>query len=117
MFKIEKDGLTLEAIAKTEKDTSETLTAANKEREMVRDIKKRERDVKVAEASARRSARPVEASARRSDAQPAPAPAYDPVLDVVPQQAPLDPLAAKLAFEQTGDRSYLKLMRQLRRSK
>ncbi len=116
VFKVEKDGLTVDAIAKAEKDSAEALAAANRERELQDQIKRGERQVKAAEASARRTAKATEASASRSDV--APAPVYDPVLDVVPQVPAVDPqIAAKIAFEQTGDRAYLKLLRQLRRSR
>lgn len=118
VFKVEKDGLTVDTIAKAEKDSAEALAAANRERQLQAEIKKGERQVRAAEASARRSARPAEASASRRDVAPAPAPTYDPVLDVAQQLPVVDPqVAAKLAFEQTGDRAYLKLMRQLRRSR
>ena len=40
VFKVEKDGLTLDSIAKSEKDNSEALAAANREREMLQDIKR-----------------------------------------------------------------------------
>jgi hypothetical protein len=114
VFSVEKDDLTVDAITAAEKDAAEALAAANRERELQQEIARKERELRLAERAAKRSAQPAEASAR--PVAPAPAPAYDPVLDVVPP-AGLAELqrAARIAFEQTGDRAYLRELRRLRR--
>jgi hypothetical protein len=116
VFKVEKDDLSLDAIVKAEKDSADALAAANRERELQQQIASKEREIKLAEAASRRAAaRPVEASAPA--VVPATAPAqYDPVLDIAPPtNLPELQRAARMAFEQTRDRAYLKELRQLRR--
>lgn len=114
VFKIEKDGLTVDAIVKVEKDAAAVLATADRERQLLQEVARKEREIRVAEASARRgSARPAEASAPRRDA----APAYDPVVDAIVPAAGDPVLAAKLAWEQTGDRRWLVEMRRLRRAR
>ncbi|MFY9343103.1 MAG: hypothetical protein WAT39_11470 [Planctomycetota bacterium] len=111
VFKVEKDGLTVDAIAKAEKAAAETLALANKERQLKQAVAKKEREVQVAEATARKGgAKPVEASAKKATA-PA---GFDPVIDR--STGPVDDLrSAQLAFEATRDRDYLRALRQLRR--
>lgn len=114
VFKIEKDGLTVDAIVKAEKDAAAALLTADRERQLLQEVARKEREIKVAEASAQRgAARPAEASAPRRDA----APAYDPVVDALVPAAGDAVLAAKLAWEQTGDRRWLVEMRRLRRAR
>ncbi len=116
VFKVEKDDLSLDAIVKAETDGAEALAAADRERVLQQEIARKEREIRLTEAATRRaSARPAEASAPA--AAPAAAPVFDPVLDVAPVPATLAELqrAARLAFEQTGDRAYLRELRQLRR--
>lgn len=113
VFKVEKDGLTVEAIAKAEKDAAETLALANRERELQQQIARKERDVKAAEAAARkRDVKPAEASLRAAD-EPV---AFDPVLGGLPAMNRGDLVREmRLAYDQTGNRDYLRALRQLRR--
>jgi hypothetical protein len=117
VVKVEKDGLTVEQIGQSEKAAADGLAAADKERALQQDIARKERELRAAEASAKKSAAvPADASARVGGAAPAAA-EFDPVLGVAPA-APgaLDLLrATQAAYELTGDRAYLRALRQLRR--
>lgn len=114
VFKVEKDGLTIDAIVKAEKDSADALALANKERELHQEIARKEREIRA-----------VEAASRKGAAQPAEAPqpegaapvAFDPVLGVAPAAMGRAGLLreAKVAYEQTGDRAWLRTLRQLRR--
>ncbi|MFT4512273.1 MAG: hypothetical protein ACI89X_002115 [Planctomycetota bacterium] len=116
VFKIEKDGLTLDAIVKAETDSKKSGQQANEDRRTVQASQKRMRDVRIAEASASRSGRPVEAAVSRS-AAPAVTDGFDPVLGVAggynSQYAMMRD--AQVAWSLTKDRRYLQLLRQLRR--
>ncbi len=115
VFKIEKDALTLDAIIKAEQAAKKTGELANEERRLTQTIQRRERDVQIAEASARRSARPVDAVVSRS----APTiPAFDPVLGIAGSgfaSHQLQMANARATWKLTRNRRYLKLLRQLRR--
>lgn len=115
VFKIEKDGLSLDGIVKAEGDGKAAGERANEERRLAQETARVNRDVRIAEASARRRARAVEADApRRASAQPQ---GFDPVLGVATganQDADLM-RDAQIAWSLTKDRRYLKLLRQLRR--
>lgn len=116
VFKVEKDGLSVDAIVKIERDGKQKRDAAEQERRLTQEIQRKEREVHAAEASARRS----DAGAAEANAPAATrvqAPAFDPVLGVVPAQLSTGDLRrdVRLAWELTKDRRYLTLMRQLRR--
>lgn len=115
VFKIEKDGLTVDAIVKAEGDSQEALAQADRERRLAQDVARTERQIRVAEASARRAARAVEADTGALDEAPAPA-GFDPVLGVAARDGQYALMRdAQLAWTLTKDRRYLKLLRQLRR--
>jgi hypothetical protein len=107
VFKVEKDGLKLDDIVKAEKGAAEALALANQERALQQQVAKKEREVRAAEASLKKSDQP--AAQKAADA------GYDPV---VRRAAPRPDLVqeALLAYEQTGDRAYLRAARQLRRA-
>ena len=116
VVKIEKDDLTVAAIAEAEAAARPELERADEERRLALEIERRERDIRIAEAAARRTAQAVEASAggpvRVVEAS------FDPVLGVATNvgtsQAELL-RDAQIAWTLTKDRRYLKLLRQLRR--
>jgi hypothetical protein len=116
VFRVDKDGLTVDAIVKAETDAAKTSQAADQERQMAQAAERRAAQVKAVEAAARReAAAPAEASA------PAPAPveAYDPIVDVVPSRAGISGAELvrdlTLAYEVTRNRFYLKPLRIARR--
>jgi hypothetical protein len=117
VFKVEKDGMTLDAIVKAEGDAAKPNQAADQERQMAQAADRRAAQVKAVEAAAHRgSATPVEAAA------PAPAAAeavYDPVLDVIPARQGVNAVELvrdlTLAHEVTGRRDVLKALRIARR--
>lgn len=115
VFKVEKDGLTLDAIVKAEKDGKESGEQANQERRTAQANAKRMRDVRIAEASARRSAEAVEASADVGQASQGSG--FDPVLGVATGYDSMAAMLhdAQIAWSLTKDRRYLRLLRQLRR--
>jgi len=115
VVRVEKDGLTLEAIAQQEAEHLKASAAAEHEA----------RQARAAEASAHAEhQRPVDATA---NAQPAPQPApveesglvYDPTLHVLRpvRGIPTPELRRELelAYQQTGDREIIKILRILRR--
>ena len=118
VFRVDKDGLTLDGIVKAETDKAAANQAADQERQMAQAADRRAAQVKAVEASARRdAATPVEAAA------PVPAPIdvpFDPVIDVVPSPTVVSHAQLlrdlKLAHEVTGDRSFLKQLRIERRA-
>ncbi|MBL9079322.1 MAG: hypothetical protein JNL08_17605 [Planctomycetes bacterium] len=124
VFKIEKDDLSVDAIVELEKKQAEQLAAANREREMAQAADRRAREVRALEATVRK----VDAAAR-TEPQPAAAPApadtvpvprFDPVVGVTrPGDAAMSQpellRELQLAWTLTRDRSYLKLLRQVRR--
>jgi hypothetical protein len=115
VYKIEKDALSLDNIVAAEKDAAAAGEQANEERRLTQEIRRREREIRVAEASARRSARAVDASVTP---EPLPAPVFDPVLGVFGDGGASDQelmIEAQIGWERTHDRRYLKLLRQLRR--
>jgi hypothetical protein len=115
VFKVEKDDLSVDTIVKREKDNAEAIARADKERQDAQRVARMEREVKAVEAAAKRVARAADASAKAEPA-PAPEPAFDPVLGAAP--AAVDAVtAARRAYEQTGDRAYLRELRQLRRAR
>ncbi|MBL8754122.1 MAG: hypothetical protein JNK15_12550 [Planctomycetes bacterium] len=107
VFKVEKDGLKLDTIVKAEKDAAEALALANQERALQQQVAKKEREVRAAEASMRKSDKVAGAKAADAD--------FDPVLRRAAPRADLV-REAMAAYEQTGDRAYLKAARQLRRA-
>ena len=116
VFKIEKDGLTLDSIVKAEKDAAEALAAANRERELTQATARKAREIQVLEAAARRGGRAVDAALPPASVDQGPV--FDPVLGVVRTGglSQGDLLAdAQLAYELTKDRRYLRVVRQLRR--
>lgn len=108
VFQVEKDGLTLDAIVKAEKDAAEALALANQERGLQAAVTKKEREVRAAEASARKS----DTKATEGKAVEA---GFDPVVDRAPSRTDLV-RDAMLAYESTRDRAYLRAARQLRRA-
>ena len=110
VFKIEKDGLSLEAISKAEQDSAEQLANQNRERQLAQQAAGKGREIRVLEAASRRQAQAVAASA--------PVDGFDPVIGVNrgPAIVQADLIAdAQLAYEMTRDRRYLRVLRQLRR--
>jgi len=108
VFKVEKDGLTLEKILETEKQNSAKLAASHAERKAAPAAGPRRRDVSAAEASAQRPA---------ADG-PVDAPVFDatvgralPVVSDAQLQRDLH-----AAWKATRDRSYLVALRQQRRA-
>lgn len=116
VVRVEKDDLTVEAIAKMEADAAEALAQADAERRMRQSAATARRDVAAAEASIGR-AEAVEDRASAPASAPLPAPGFDPVLRAMRTNATKQQLVreATLAFAQTGDRDLRRLMRQLRR--
>lgn len=113
--KIEKDGLTVDAIVDQERARTEALAKADAER--------RARQAAVRDAADR--ARPagrghaVEASLRPAEVAPAPAPSFDPVIGALRPATELSDRELlrelELAYEVTRDPRYIKLVRKLRR--
>lgn len=114
VFKVEKDGLTIDAIVKAEKDSAEALALANKERELHQEIARKEREIRAVEAAARKGAAQPAAAPQPEVTAPA---EFDPVLGVATGAMGRAGLLreAKLAYERTGDRAWLRALRQLRR--
>ncbi len=117
VFKVEKDGLTLEALVNAEKELADKQVSANREREQEQTAARKARGIQVLEAATRRTrAEVVEAQTR--GAAPAAQPFFDPVVGAArgglgPQQDLM--VDAQLAWQMTHDPRYLKLLRQLRR--
>ena len=116
VVRVDKDGMTVDAIAKAEADAAKANQAADQERQMAQAAERRAAQVKAVEAAARREATPVEAAA------PAPAPieaAYDPVVDVIPTRAGVTHAELlrdlTLGYELTGRRDILQALRVARR--
>jgi hypothetical protein len=113
VVRVDKDDLTVEAIAKMEADAAAALAKANEERELSQQIARTTLDVAVADAAARRDG-PV--------APPAPAQApvapFDPVLGAIRfagvSKAQLI-REATLRFRQTRSAADRRLMREVRR--
>jgi hypothetical protein len=126
VFKIEKDGLSVDDIVKTEKDQAEALAAADRERQMAQAAARREREVRAVEAAVRRDERRAAAEAAASAATEIPVepisttePSFDPVVDAL-RMTVQDPMTAmmrdlKTAWNETRDRDYLKMLRRMRR--
>jgi hypothetical protein len=116
VWKIEKDDLSIDAIVKTEQDQADQLAAADRERQMAQAAARRARDVRAVEASASKA---VDAAARATEPAVEPQPQFDPVVGVVPEVGTMNQPALlrelQLAWNLTHDRSYLKLLRQVRR--
>ncbi len=111
VVRVEKDDLTVEAIAKAEADAKDALAAADAERAQRQAENKLLRDVAVAEASV-----------RKADAAPSPAPALSALPFVPALGFPRAGMSkrdlvreASLAYQATRDRDLLRVMRQLRR--
>lgn len=113
VFKVEKDGLSLDDIAKAEQKAADASAAAERERLMAQAAAARAAKVKVAEASAGRS----EAKAVDAAEMKVPAPAgFDPVVRRTTGTPQSDLVRdAQVAWSLTKDRRYLKILRQLRR--
>jgi hypothetical protein len=116
VFKIEKDDLTLDAIIKAETDSKEIGRAANDSRRESQQSQQRIRAVRIANFSARRRGKAVEASSNRIDATVT-TKSFDPVLGAASGNNSQYEMMrdAQVAWSQTKDRRYLKLLRQLRR--
>lgn len=113
VHKIEKDGLSLDAIVKAERDAKEKLATADRERELEQSAARKAREIQVLEAAARRGGRATEAVVAPSAVD---GPVFDPVVGVVRGASTSDLLAdAQIAYELTKDRRYLRVIRQLRR--
>ncbi|HEX6810967.1 MAG TPA: hypothetical protein VF384_05015 [Planctomycetota bacterium] len=116
VFRIEKDGLTLDAVVKAEADAAKVNAAADQERQMAQTAERRANQAKAMEAAARRTDAPVEPA----PAATAPEVPYDPVLDVIPSRGAGSQAALmrelRHAFEVSGDRSFLKELRMARRT-
>lgn len=116
VLRVEKDGLTLDAVVRSEKDRSERLLAEDADR------RRTQADTADAAARWRIERTATEATVRPSDVGgPAPvvAPGFDPVLGTaVPSGAISEGelrLQLRAAYDQTQDRTWLKQLRQLRR--
>lgn len=115
VVRVEKDDLTVEAIAKMEADAAAALAAANSDRQTVQQAAVLRRGIAVAEAAAKRDA--AAEAAPVAAPVPAPAPAFDPVLGIARTTGSKQQLVreATLAFRATGDRDLRRLVRELRR--
>jgi len=112
VFRVEKDGLTIDAVVGKEKADADRLAAADRERQL-------KAAAPAPRVAAGRTA--VDAAARRVEASPVgqpPEPAYDPVIH---RLAPVNGLSDRelyreleLAYTVTRDQRYLKLLRKLR---
>jgi hypothetical protein len=112
VFKVEKDGLSIEAITKAEQAVATRLADQNRERQLAQQADSKAREIRAVEAAVRRQAQPVDARA------PAEAGGFDPVIGVsrAPAVVQADLMTdAQLAYEMTRDRRYLRVLRQLRR--
>jgi hypothetical protein len=109
VVKVEKDQLTVDAIAKLESDQALALAAADSERQTAQ---------RAARESREAMRQPVEA-AMRNEPQPAavmPEPVYDPVVGALSGVSAAGAMfELERAYELTGDRAYIKALRQLRR--
>lgn len=116
VFKVEKDGLTVDNIVKAEKDASEALALANKERGLKQELDRKERELKAAEATAHRgNAKPVDASMNTAEAAPS---TFDPVVGVARGVSDAEAqLELKRLYEATRDQTYLTALRKLRRAR
>ena len=120
VHKIEKDSLSLDDIVKAEADAAKASEQANEERLRGQAIRRKEREIRIAEAAARRSARAADAVVTGRPQQPFAnsVPGFNPVLGIFGDGG-LDHFAqmreAKAAWRLTRDRRYLTLLRQLRR--
>lgn len=117
VFKVEKDGLTLDAIVKAEASAKKAQDVANEERIAAQSAAKQRRDVRIAEATARRSARVAEAVSSRPQVLPITVAEFDPVIGVVSGGVSDAALIrdAKMLWKTTKDRRYLRQLRLLRR--
>lgn len=117
VFKVEKDGLSLDTIVKAEGKAKKAGELANQERRLLQEVRKRENDVRIVEATSRRSSRAVEATQGQGQREPARAQGFDPVVGVATGFNSHYAMMrdAQLAWTMTKDRRYLKLLRQLRR--
>lgn len=118
VVRIDKDDLTVEAIAKMEADAAAALAKANEERQILQDVERNRRNVFVADAAARRQG---QVEPPMPVAQPPVAP-FDPVVGVARVGALKQQmvLAATMRFRQAvtaGERAEARrLMRVTRRS-
>jgi len=115
VVRVEKDDLTVEAIAKAETDAKDALAAADAERAQRHAERKLARGVAVAEAAARKS---EAARAMLPADEPAlPTTAYNPVLGYARAGLSKRDLVreASMAYQATRDRELLRVIRQLRR--
>ena len=114
VFKIEKDGLTLNAIVDAENRAKDKGARDNEERRLAQQIAAQERTVQIAEASARREARVLEAVENSNRV----AAGFDPVIGRATPMLLTDAeriAELKRLFRVTRDRSYLRQLRRLRR--
>jgi len=108
VFRIEKDALTIDAIVQAENEQKERAAASRPERKVVLGPSRR-RGATATEASVSR---------READASPAAGPAFDPIVGhALPPRSDAE-LARdlQLAWSLTKDRSYLEMLRRLRRA-
>ena len=115
VFRVDSDDLTLEAVTAAEAESKGRGARANEERRLAQQVRRAERDVRIAEASARRSARSTaQASGTRRTAE---SERFDPVVGVStgPNAQFEEIRAARAAWSRTGDRRYLRELRRLRR--
>ena len=116
VFHIEKGELTIDAILQAEADSQKKLDESNRQRVAAQKSERRSRERRFAEASAKRSGQAVAASSRRIENVPASLDEFDPVLGLANDNSQYALMRdAKLAWRQTKDRRYLKMLRQLRR--
>ncbi len=116
VFHIEKEGLTIDAIVQAEADSKKKLDESNQQRVAAQKSERRSRQARFTEASAKRSGRPVAASSRRTENIPAALDEFDPVLGLANDNSQYALMRdAQVAWRQTKDRRYLKMLRQLRR--
>ncbi|MFK7741698.1 MAG: hypothetical protein AB8H80_15375 [Planctomycetota bacterium] len=129
VFKIEKDELSIDDIVDAEAKAAEAGKKANDARRLAQKTAAKEREIRVAEAAAARRSlvrRAADAGMRLDERFPGEdvanaaqtgAVGFDPVLGVSRAEPShfVRMRAAKLAWEMTRDRSYLKMLRRLRR--
>jgi hypothetical protein len=118
VYKVEKDKLSIGAIAKAEQQSRKAGEEANAQRLQKQQMDREIRNVKIANAVARRSAAAVEASASRNVEEVIlPRAGFDPILGIATgfDSDYIIRRDAELAWSLTRDRRYLRMIRKLRR--
>lgn len=116
VFHIEKEAVTLDEIVQAEAANRKRLDESNQQRIATQKSERRSRKASYAEASAKRSAQPVAAPSRQIEDTRTSPDEFDPILGLANDNSQYTMMRdAQLAWRQTKDRRYLKMLRQLRR--